>query len=104
MPGAGLNIATTAARQAEIANLPTITAAGACYRFLLSGPQNWRRPDSSNRSAAPNLQAICQWLPNALRQATTELLNNHERIPQERLGVQALRDNPHILAALSWNE
>ncbi len=98
---AGLNIATTAARQAEIAGLPAIAAAGACYHFLLCGPQNWRRPDSSNRSAAPNFQAICQWLPIALREDTIELLRNHERVPQERLGLHALRDNPRILAALS---
>lgn len=97
---AGLNIATTADRQAEIAGLPPVTPAGACYNFLLSGPANWRRPDASNRSAVPSFQAVCQWIPTALRQATMELLKNRERVPQERLGVQALRDNPQFLAAL----
>jgi hypothetical protein len=101
---AGLNIATIATRQAEIAGLPPMTAAAACYHFLLSGPRNWRGPDGSNRSAVPDVQATCQWMPSALRDATMELLKNHERVPQERLGVRALHENPQILAELLSNE
>lgn len=43
-------------------------------------------------------------MPIALREATIELLKNHERVPQERLGMRDLRDNPQIIAALSRNE
>jgi hypothetical protein len=101
---AGLNIASIAARKAELAGLPPIVAAAAWYRFLLSGPLKWRKPDSSNRSAASDFQATCQWLPSGLREAAMELLNNHKRIPQERLGLRALRENPQLLAELASNE
>lgn len=100
---AGLNTATIAARQAKMAELPPLIAATPCYRFLLAGPQNWRCPDGSNRVATPDCWATCQWMPIGLREATIELLRNHERVPQERLGVRALRENPHILHELFVN-
>jgi len=97
---AGLNIATIAARQAEMTGLPPIIAAAPCYQFLLGGPQTWRRPDASNRADMPDWQARCEWMPVILRGATTELLRSRERVPQERLGVRALHENPHLVAEL----
>lgn len=93
---AGLQIAVNAARQAKAAGLPDLRPAEPCYRFLLNGPQRWRRADATNRHTTPDYDAACCWLPSGLRAHARNLLEKRERIPQERLGGQALRQNPRV--------
>jgi hypothetical protein len=40
------------------------------------------------------------WLPPALRAGAGELFEARQRIPQERLGLAALRQEPTLLPAL----
>jgi hypothetical protein len=96
---AGLQIAVNAAKQAKAAGLPELCPAGTCYRFLLNGPQRWRRPDASNRHSKPDYDAACCWLPEDLRTNGKDLLQKRQRLPQERLGARALRQNPQV-----WEE
>jgi|HubBroStandDraft_6_1064221.scaffolds.fasta_scaffold54511_3 hypothetical protein len=94
---AGLQIAVNAAAQAEEAGLPKLQPAESCYRFLLNGPQRWRRADGTNRHAKFGYDTICLWLPDTLQDQAKELLQARLRVPQERLGVHVLRQNPHLL-------
>lgn len=49
----------------------------------------------------PDFDAACYWLPDRLRADAKYLLQKRERVPQERLGVHALRQNPQVWAELS---
>jgi hypothetical protein len=97
---AGLQIAVNAAAQAEAARLPRLLPAEPCYRFLLDGPGHWRRPDGTNRHATPHYDTLCSWLPTTLQPRAMGLLRECRRVPQERLGIQALRQHPEVLAEL----
>jgi Uncharacterized protein conserved in bacteria C-term(DUF2220) len=97
---AGLQIALNAAAQAEAARLPSLLPAEPCYRFLLDGPRHWRRLDGTSRLATPDYDTLCGWLPATLRPRLMGLLQARQRVPQERLGIQALRENPQVLAEL----
>jgi len=97
---AGLQIAVNAAAQAEAARLPKLLPAEPCYQFLLDGPGRWRRPDGSNSHATPDYHTLCSWLPAALRSEVMNLLRERQRVPQERLGIQALRQKPDVLTEL----
>jgi hypothetical protein len=98
---AGLQIAVSAATQAEAARLPKLRPAESFYRFLLSGPQQWRRPDGSNCRSNSDYHAVCHWLPSALRAQVKDLLEARQRVPQERLGLRALHQNPQLWIELS---
>ena len=93
---AGLQIAAIAAAQAEEFGLPQIRPAESHYRFLLNGSASWRRPDASNRHASSDYSAACRWLPESLRIPTLSLLQERQRIPQERLGISALTSEPNL--------
>lgn len=97
---AGLQIAVNASAQAEAAGLPKLLPAEPCYRFLLDGPRQWRSADSTNRHAASGYPALCRWLPVALQPRALDLLRAHQRVPQERLGTDALRLYTQILTEL----
>jgi len=97
---AGIQIAVNAAAQAEAARLPRLLPAEPCYRFLLDEPGHSRRPDGTNRHATPDYHALCSWLPAALRSKAMNLLRERQRVPQERLGIQALRQKPDVLTEL----
>lgn len=96
---AGLLTAANAAAQADAAGLPALRPASACYRFLLDGPSRWRSTDRSNLHTGSDYDAACRWLPTELRQQGLELLLARRRIPQERLGLKALRQHPNL-----WTE
>lgn len=98
---AGLQIAANAAAQATLAGLPALRPATSCYEFLLNGPKHWRRADQSNRHANPDYDAACRWLPHSLRGQTSDLLLAQQRVPQERLGKEALRRVPHVVTDLT---
>jgi len=98
---AGLRIATRAARQAAQADLPPVLPAVACYRFLLDGPQHWRRPDDSSRVSQPDYADACAWLPPALRPQAEELLASGEKIAQEHLGLQRLLSDLSMIMGLA---
>jgi hypothetical protein len=94
---AGLHIAAGAAATASAAGLPRLLPAESCYRYLLNGPARWRRPDDTDRQQDPDYAKMCRWLPESLRTATLELFQARRRIPQERLGLRALRQDPEPL-------
>lgn len=94
---AGLQIAVNAAARAEETELPKLQPVEAFYRFLLDGPQRWRRADGTNRYTKSSYDADCSWLPNTLHDQAKELLQSRQRVPQERLGIHVLRQNPHLL-------
>jgi len=94
---AGLRIAAGAAATAAVAGLPQLRPAESCYRFLLDGPAYWRRADETDRQRYPDYAEACRWLPESLRTATMELLHARQRVPQERLGLRALRHDPRPL-------
>jgi hypothetical protein len=96
---AGLQIAATAASQAEMALLPKLRPAEPFYRFLLNGPKGWRRADRSNSRSGPDYDLACGWLPGTLQAAARNLLQARQRVPQERLGLHALQQNPEL-----WSE
>jgi hypothetical protein len=98
---AGLQIAVNAAAQATLAGLPALRPATSCYQFLLDGPRHWRRADQSNRHANPDYGAVCRWLPRSLQGQASELLRAQQRVPQERLGMEALRKVPRLLTDLA---
>jgi len=100
---AGLRIAASAAAQASATGLPELQPAASCYLFLLDGPQRWKRADSSNRHSKPDYEAVCRWLPGSLQAQARALLQatDSQRVPQERLGLQDLRQSPHLLTALA---
>ncbi|WP_424533539.1 hypothetical protein ACOZ38_24690 [Sphaerisporangium viridialbum] len=96
---AGLLTATNAAAQASAAGLPELRPASSCYQFLLDGPSRWRSSDRSNLHTGSDYDATCRWLPAALRQQGLDLLHARHRIPQERLGLKALRQHSEL-----WTE
>jgi Uncharacterized protein conserved in bacteria C-term(DUF2220) len=94
---AGLRIAAASSVMATRSGLPPLRAAESCYRYLLDGPASWRRPDKSNSQHHPDYDEACQWIPESLREPVCGLLNARQRIPQERLGLEALRRSPELL-------
>ncbi|MEU8797779.1 hypothetical protein [Spirillospora sp. NPDC048819] len=97
---AGLRTAVGAAGAAAAHRLPAVRPATCCYSYLLGGGPAWHRPDASNFGAAADHDALCSWLPAVLRGAAGELLSARRRIPQERLGLDALRANPALLTRI----
>jgi hypothetical protein len=98
---AGLQIAAGAAMRAETAGFPNLLPAEPCYRFLLNGPRRWRSGDRTNRHAASDYDAVSGWLPYPLRAQAKELLQERQRVPQERLGLRALLQNSRLWTELS---
>lgn len=98
---AGLRIASLAARQAAKVGLPPVLPAVGCYRFLLDGPRNWRRPDGSNRAGQPDCGDACDWLPPALQPEARELLSAGEKIAQEHLGLESLLGESSLISELA---
>lgn len=98
---AGLRIAASAAAKTAAAELVELRPMETAYQFLLNGPSHWRRPDASSRSSRPDQAEALSWLPPALRSQASQLFAVRERIPQERLGLQALHQEPTLLTALS---
>jgi hypothetical protein len=98
---AGLRIAANAAAQASATGLPELRPATSCYLFLLDGPQRWKRADNSNRHSKPDYETVCHWLPGSVQAQARALLQSRQRVPQERLGLQDLRQSPHLLTALA---
>jgi len=94
---AGLRIAAGAAATAAAAGLPRLRPAESCYRYLLDGPPHWRRADETDRQRHPDYAEVCRWLPESLCPATMELLQARQRVPQERLSLRALRQDPEPL-------
>jgi hypothetical protein len=94
---AGLRIAAGATATAAAAGLPRLRPAESCYGYLLDGPGHWRRLDETDRQRYPDYAEVSRWLPESLRAATVELLQAGQRIPQERLGMRALRRDPEPL-------
>jgi hypothetical protein len=97
---AGLRIAASAAAKTAAAGLPELRPLEAAYQFLLDGPPHWRRPDASSRSTRPGHTEALRWLPSTLRTQASELFAARQRIPQERLGLEALQQEPTLLIAL----
>ncbi|MFE9101965.1 Wadjet anti-phage system protein JetD domain-containing protein [Actinomadura geliboluensis] len=95
---AGLRIATGAAATAAEHRVAVVRPAATCYAHLFAGGTDWHRPDTSNSGAAMDHEALSAWLPAGLRRNAEELLSERRRIPQERLGLEALRANPALLA------
>ncbi|MET9398451.1 hypothetical protein [Kitasatospora sp. NPDC002965] len=92
---AGLRIAASAAATAEQNNLPTLRPAAALYRWLLA--HGTPRPDKSN-SGINDPTPLITWLPDDLRPAAANLIATRQRIPQERLGLRALRAEAALLS------
>lgn len=94
---AGLRIAVGSAAAAAEHGLPAVRPAAAYYAHLLAGGPAWHRPDTSNPSTSADHGALSAWLPSGMRSAVEDLLSGRRRIPQERLGLDALRANPAFL-------
>lgn len=94
---AGLRIGAGASAGAVVSGLSPLRPAEPCYRYLLDGPELWRRPDKSNSQRSPDYDHVCRWLPESLRGPVRGLLLARQRIPQERLGLRVLRGSPELL-------
>jgi hypothetical protein len=101
LDAAGLRIAVNAAATANARQLPPLRPAIALYHWLLT--HGVPRPDRSN----PGIRlpsALLTWMPNELHEAIARLLHERQRIPQETLGLRALRTDPDlILRAVEWS-
>lgn len=91
---AGLRIAVNAATTATAHQLPPLQPAVAFYEWLLA--HGVPRPDKSNFGIG-DPSTLLAWMPHALHQAVAELLSHRCRIPQETLGLRALRADPDLL-------
>lgn len=96
---AGLRVAVSATAEAEAIGLPPLRPASACYEFLLLGRAEWARPDGSNPGSRSDHHDLLRWLTPPLRSRAERMLENQERIPQERLGLEALRRHGSPLTA-----
>lgn len=96
---AGLRIAVGSAAAAAAHRIPAVRPATACYAHLLAGGSAWHRPDTSNPGTSADHGALSAWLPAGMRRAVEGLLSGRHRIPQERLGLDALRANPAFLTS-----
>ena len=94
LDAAGLRIAVHAAAAAKAHHLPPLQPAPALYEWLLA--HGVRRPDRSNLGLS-DPSALLAWLPKGLREPVAELLHERKRIPQETLGLRALRADPALL-------
>jgi hypothetical protein len=92
---AGLRIAVSAAATAADRRLPPLRSAAALYRWLLT--HGTPRPDRSN-TGTTDITALTAWLPQDLRALCAGLLGERLRIPQETLGLRALRADPTLLS------
>jgi len=80
--------------------LPTLRPAIALYQWLLA--HGVPRPDRSNPGIS-HPSALVAWMPDELHEAIARLLHERQRIPQETLGLRALRTDPSlILRAVDW--
>jgi hypothetical protein len=91
---AGLRIAVNAAAAAHMHRLPPLRPAVAFYEWLLA--HGVPRPDRSNTGVG-DPGALLAWMPTTLHGAVAELLHRRQRIPQETLGLRALRADPDLL-------
>lgn len=91
---AGLRIAVNAAAAANAHHLPPLRPAVALYDWLLA--HGVPRPDRSNTGISDS-SALLAWMPEGLHEAVAHLLHERQRIPQETLGLRALRANPDLL-------
>ena len=91
---AGLRIAVNAAAAATAHRLPPLRPAVAFYEWLLA--HGVPRPDRSNTGIG-DPGALLAWMPKELHGAVAGLLHRQQRVPQETLGLRALRRNPDLL-------
>jgi hypothetical protein len=91
---AGLRIAVNAAAAAIAHGLPPLRPAVAFYEWLLA--HGVPRPDRSNTGIG-DPGALLAWMPQELHGAVAGLLDRQQRVPQETLGLRALRANPDLL-------
>jgi hypothetical protein len=94
LDAAGLRIALNAAMAANVHHLPPLQPAVALYAWLLA--HGVARPDRSNTGIS-DPGGLLAWLPKGLREQVAELLHERKRIPQETLGLRALRADPALL-------
>ncbi|WFB10594.1 DUF2220 domain-containing protein [Streptomyces sp. LX-29] len=94
LDAAGLRIAANTAMTSERNHLPPFRPAAALYRWLLT--HGSPGPDKSNPGLS-DPASLLTWLSADLRAATMDLLVARQRIPQERLGLRALRADPSLL-------
>jgi hypothetical protein len=86
-----LNVAADATNR----HLPPLRPAVALYHWLLT--HGIPRSDRSNTGTG-DLGALLAWMPDGLREPTARPLRERQRIPQETLGLRALRANPALLS------
>jgi hypothetical protein len=94
LDAAGLRIAVNAAATMKAHRLPPLQPAIALYDWLLA--HGAPRPDKSNVGIS-DPGALLAWMPDALRKPVAQLLHERTRIPQETLGLRALRADPALL-------
>jgi hypothetical protein len=92
---AGLRIAVNAAATATTHRLPPLRPAVALYDWLLTNGAP--RADRSYLGIVDHT-ALLDWMPADLRDPTARLLQERQRIPQETLGLRALRADPPLLS------
>jgi len=95
---AGLRIAVAATESAQSLGLPRVRPAVALYEHALAA--GTPRPDRSNFGALREFPDIITWLPSHLKPPIAALLAAGNRIPQEFVGLRALRQNPYLLLTL----
>lgn len=94
LDAAGLRIAAGAAATANAHQLPPLRPATALYQWLLA--HGAPRPDRSNFGVSEPT-ALLDWMPEKLHEPIARLLHERKRIPQETLGLRALRAHPTLL-------
>lgn len=94
LDAAGLRIAVNAAAAAAAHRLPPLRPAVPLYDWLLAHGNP--RADRSNTGVG-DPGALLGWLPDRLRGPVAGLLRERRRIPQETLGLRALRADPALL-------
>ncbi|MEU6034719.1 hypothetical protein ABZ801_04870 [Actinomadura sp. NPDC047616] len=97
----GLQTAAGAAAVAAEHGLPRLRPAVPCYAYLLTRREEWAMPDPSNRGAGTRHDDLLHWLPEPHRSAVRDLFTQRRRVPEERLGLDAIRGNLEIWRALT---
>lgn len=92
---AGLQVAVSAAQQAERLGLPPVRPAAALYQWLIRHGRPV--PDRSNRGHLGGHDDKLDWLPPEVRPVAADLLLNRMRIAQETVGLRVLRAEPGLL-------
>ncbi|GLZ14494.1 hypothetical protein Acsp04_47290 [Actinomadura sp. NBRC 104425] len=99
----GLQTAVGAAAAAAEHGLPRLRPAVPCYAYLLARREEWAMPDPSNRGAGTRHDELLRWIPEPHRSAVRDLFARRRRIPQERLGLDALRGDRGFWRALTFD-